>query len=189
VLRIIAGAHRGRIIRAPAGRGTRPTSDRVRESLLGTLSSMTEITGIRFLDLYAGSGAVGLEAVSRGAAVATFVERDHGALQVIRRNIAALGEAESCRIEPVTVRRYLRRPEPVPADIVFLDPPYAEAVDDDVRLLAAGGWLAPGGVVVVERSVRNPAVSWPSSLSVDRVHRYGEVVVEYATGLPHPAAD
>lgn len=168
------------MIKAPPGRETRPTSDRVRESLLGTLSSMTEITNARFLDLYAGSGAVGLEALSRGAAFATFVERDHRALHAIRRNVAALGVQEFCRVETVTVGRYLRRSAPGPADIVFLDPPYEWPIDEDIHLLATGGWLETGSVVVVERGVRSSYVDWPRSLKVDRVHQYGEVVLAYA---------
>jgi 16S rRNA (guanine(966)-N(2))-methyltransferase RsmD len=154
-VRIIAGSLRSRTLNAPAGLGTRPTSDRLRETLFNVVAP--RIAGAHFLDLYAGSGAVGLEALSRGAAQATFVERAPAALAVLRGNLEKLGLSEGFRIHAGSVKSFLQRlkPEGSPGyDVIFLDPPY-EAEEEYAGTLGllgggSGGWLAPGALVIVE---------------------------------------
>jgi 16S rRNA (guanine966-N2)-methyltransferase len=194
VVRIIAGSRGRRVIRTPAGQRTRPTSDRVRESLFGTLGRLADLPAGGFLDLYAGSGAVGLEAVSRGAAHAVFVERDPAVGALIRENIRTLDLGAVCRVEVGTVQGFLERGPGHGAgtgpqtsadagtgiEAVFLDPPYELSVDEDLRALAAPGWIAPGGVCVVERSARTPAPVWPEGLTVELTRSYGDTVLIYA---------
>ena len=151
-MRIIAGRLRSRTLNAPAGLGTRPTSDRLRETLFNVLAP--RIAGAHFLDLYAGSGAVGMEALSRGAAQVTFVERAPAALSVLRRNLQKLGLSEGFRVQAGSVKGFLQRPSAAGFDLVFLDPPY-EAEEEYAGTLGllggvAGGWLAPGALVIAE---------------------------------------
>ncbi len=125
-MRIIAGSFRSRALQAPAGLATRPTSDRLRETLFNVLAPRIE--GAVFLDLYAGSGAVGIEALSRGAAQVVFVERASAALMVLRANLARLGIASGFRVAAESVGGFLRKPGTMAAfDLVFLDPPYDAA--------------------------------------------------------------
>lgn len=180
MIRIIAGRYGRRVIRTPSGSSTRPTSDRVRESLFGSLGALVTLEGAAFLDLYAGSGAIGFEALSRGAARITFVERDGEAVKVIRENASTLGAQSACRVEPVSVSRFLGRPSAEVADVVFLDPPYAQSVDDDLRSLVANGWVGPGSVVVVERDTRSAEPDWPDALETVTKRSYGETVLWYA---------
>ncbi|MDQ4007393.1 MAG: 16S rRNA (guanine(966)-N(2))-methyltransferase RsmD [Actinomycetota bacterium] len=183
--RIIAGSAGGRRLATPPGAGTRPTSDRVREAVFSALeAAVGSWAGVRFLDLYAGSGAVGLEAVSRGAAHATLVEQHRRTAGVARRNVQALGlpgvEVLVARAESL-VAGPPREPHD-PYDIVFLDPPYDLAEDVVTSVLARlvdQGWLAPHAVVVVERSGRGPDLAWPPGLRGDRTRRYGETAVWY----------
>jgi len=154
-MRIIAGSLRRRTLEAPTGLATRPTSDRLRETLFNVLAPRME--GAVFLDLYAGSGAVGIEAMSRGAAQAVFVERAPAALKVLHANLARLGLTAGFRIESGSVGTYLRTARPGPAmafDVVFLDPPY-DAAEEYAAVLgllggAATGMLAGGAVVIAE---------------------------------------
>lgn len=148
--RIIAGIHAGRRLRVPQS-GTRPTSDRVREALFSILAGRGAIEDAAVLDLFAGSGALGLEALSRGAASLTAVEFARPAVRILRGNAATLGETVTVRALPVA--KFLRG-EPIPYDLVFLDPPYDHDADETLAALARG-WVAPGGVVVVERSARS----------------------------------
>lgn len=160
-MRIIGGRFGSRRLTAPAGEATRPTSDRLRETLFNVVAPRIE--GAAFLDLYAGSGAVGIEALSRGAASATFVERAPAALKVLRANLARLGVTEGFRIWPGQVGAFLRRtPDGKPSgfDLIFLDPPY-EAEGEYAATLGllggeAAGLLAHGGLVMAEhrRKVR-----------------------------------
>ena len=139
--------------------GTRPTTDRVRESLFNVLTARVELTGASVLDLYAGSGALGLEALSRGAASVLFVESDQRAAAVIAQNIEALG-AEGATLRRETVAAVLAAGSDRPVDLVLADPPYdvdAAEVGSMLAALAAGGWVAPGSVVVVERANIEPA--------------------------------
>jgi 16S rRNA (guanine966-N2)-methyltransferase len=180
--RIIGGAAGGRRIKAPPGERTRPTSDRVREALFSAVdSALGSLQGLRFLDLYAGSGAVGLEARSRGAGVVTLVEKDRRTASVIRDNIRTLG-FDNVELVVANTDRALEQPPPAPYDVVFLDPPYAVPVEDvtaALRLLREQGWLAHEALVVVERSSRGPAPRWPAGLAGDRTKRYGETVLWY----------
>lgn len=185
--RIIGGTAGGRRIRTPQGEATRPTSDRVREALFSSLEAeVGPLTGLRFLDLYAGSGAVGLEARSRGAGVATWVEQDKRTAALVRENARALGFG-AADVVAAPVERALRTPPRAPYDVVFSDPPYPlpiASVDADLRSLVAHDWLAVGAVVVVERSSRGEAPTWPAGLAALRSKRYGETVLWYglATG-------
>ncbi|MGJ0121560.1 16S rRNA (guanine(966)-N(2))-methyltransferase RsmD [Williamsia sp. MIQD14] len=190
-MRIIAGSARGRPITAPPA-GTRPTSDRVRESVFAMLDARIDLEGTRVLDLYAGSGALGLESLSRGAARAVFVESDARAASTIAANAARCGFAGGS----FDVRR--RRVETMVAaaaddrfDIVFCDPPYdvdARVVEGHLQALAVHGWCAPDALVVVERSARSPQTTWPSAFGAERSRRYGETRVDLAE-LVGPDAD
>ncbi|GAA4551845.1 16S rRNA (guanine(966)-N(2))-methyltransferase RsmD [Pseudonocardia xishanensis] len=174
--RIIAGAAGGRRLTVPA-EGTRPTSDRVREALFSSLTHDPGVDGAVVLDLCAGSGALGLEALSRGAAHATFVELDRRAVAVLRKNVAAVGLGGDVRYGPAGT---VLESEPAHAhDLVFVDPPYAEPDEAIARWLHTGrlsGWIAPDAVVVVERE-RGAAFPWPEGFTGVRERRYGDTVL------------
>ena len=172
--RIVAGTHRGRRLAVPAGAGTRPTSDRAREGRFSSLQTLVELDGAAVLDLYAGSGALGLEALSRGAATAVLVERDPRALAVLRANVADLGLP--ARVVDADVSRYLAGP-PSPYDVVLLDPPYDADVDPVLATLDP--WLAQDAVVVVERRTRGAAPSAPDGWEPLRSRKYGEATLWY----------
>ena len=180
--RIIAGTAGGRRLRTPRGTSTRPTSDRVREALFSAVdSALGSVSGLRFLDLYAGSGAVGLEARSRGAGVVTLVEQDRRTAALIRDNAAALG-FHGVEVLPSAVARALAHPPRTPYDIVFLDPPYSlptAEVEEMLTMLAANGWLVGDALVVVERSGRDQGPSWPTGCVPGRSRRYGETTLWY----------
>lgn len=150
-MRIIAGEWRGRPLEAPPGQGTRPTADRVRETLFSMLTSrLGSFQDLRIADLFAGSGALGLEALSRGAAFAAFVEKDSAAAAAIRRNAQLLGAGERIRILGGSA---LALPLSEPFDLVFADPPYANGSGTAVaEAVERAGWLAPGGWMSVETS-------------------------------------
>jgi 16S rRNA (guanine966-N2)-methyltransferase len=150
-MRIIAGAGRGRPIQAPPGLATRPTADRIRETLFSMLASrLGSFEELRIADLFAGSGALGLEALSRGAASAAFVESDAKAAAVIRRNAEKLGAADRVRILGGSA---LALPRSEPFDLILADPPYAPGSGSAaVAAVAAAGWLAPGGWMSIETS-------------------------------------
>lgn len=181
--RIVAGSLGGRRIAAPPGAHTRPTSDRVREALFSALDTLTDLGGARVADLYAGSGAVGLEALSRGAAHVLLVEKDPRAARVIRQNIADLGANGAARLRTGTVAQALAAgPEGGPYDVVFADPPYAVPDEEITAMLAAlvdGGWLATDAVVIVERSSRTPPPEWVPGITALRTRRYGETTLWY----------
>jgi 16S rRNA (guanine966-N2)-methyltransferase len=200
VTRIVAGLAGGRRLQVPPGRRTRPTSERARE---GLFSSLGDLSGLRFLDLFAGSGAVGLEALSRGAAHATLVEADPMALRVLRANVTALG-LPGADVRPVRVERFLadwgggdsgldqRGPEerggPAGAaldgagyplsgtyDVAFLDPPYAHPVDEVLARIVP----LVDDRVVVERATRDGAPTWPAGLTGGKARRYGDTTLWY----------
>lgn len=181
--RIVAGALGGRRIAAPPGAGTRPTSDRVREALFSALEAAVDLAGARFADLYAGSGAVGLEALSRGAAHVLLVESNPRAGRTIRANMAALRTGPAARLVAGKVATVLAAgPEEGPYDVVFADPPYPvsdEEVSAMLAALAGNGWLAPEALVVVERSSRSGPVGWVPGLTGERSRRYGETILWY----------
>ncbi len=179
--RIIGGTAGGRRIDTPRGTSTRPSSDRVREAFFSAVESWCgSLQGLRFLDLYAGSGAVGLEAWSRGAGVVTLVEQDRRTAALIAANAKAIGFPKA-DIVVASVAATLARPPAAPYDVVFLDPPYpvaAEEIDRDLVSLAAD-WVVPGAMVVVERSSRSRAPSWPDGFTGTRERKYGETTLWY----------
>jgi 16S rRNA (guanine966-N2)-methyltransferase len=183
VTRIIAGTYGGRRLAAPAGPHTRPTADRVREALFSSLATMTDLSGARFADFYAGSGAVGLEALSRGASHALLVESDPTAARAIRDNIAALRVGAAARLVTGAVDQVVSAPPDGDSyDVVFADPPYAVTDDELIgvqQALLARGWLAADAVVVLERATRTPPVTWVDGITVDRSRRYGETTLWY----------
>ncbi|HEY5031205.1 MAG TPA: 16S rRNA (guanine(966)-N(2))-methyltransferase RsmD [Actinomycetes bacterium] len=193
--RIIAGSSGGRRLSVPPGTSTRPTSDRAREALFSTLEALLgTLSGKRFLDLYSGSGAVGLEAVSRGASAALLVDDDRRALAALAANCAAVG-GSAATVSSAAVERLVAGAGPAdPYDVAFLDPPYvsdATDVRDVLEQLRANGWLAAGAVVVVERATRAGEWAWPPGFAPDRSRRYGEATLWYgraAASEPPPQA-
>ncbi len=181
MIRIIGGTAGGRRLRTPTGEHTRPTADRVREALFSSVESATgSMSGLRFLDLYAGSGAVGLEAMSRGAAAVTLVEHDKRAAALIRENARSLGL--SAEVLTSSVAGVLRHAPVAAYDFVFIDPPYSlpsEAIVADLAALRANGWLAQGAAVIVERATRSGALGWRDGFVGDRSRRYGETTLWY----------
>jgi 16S rRNA (guanine966-N2)-methyltransferase len=188
VTRIIGGSAGGRRITAPSGQHTRPTTDRVREALFSSIEAWCgSLQGLRFLDLYAGSGAVGLEAWSRGAGVVTLVESDRRTARLIADNARAIGFPKA-EVVAAAVAGTLGKPPSAPYDVVFLDPPYPlddASVGAELGLLAAQGWLVPGAMVVVERSSRSAEPAWPRGIEGTRSRKYGETTLWYG----HAAAD
>lgn len=193
-MRITGGTHRSRALRAPPGSSTRPTSDRVREALFGILASAGAIEGANVLDLYAGTGALGLEALSRGAARATFVESARPALEALKANVAALGSQASARIVEGNVERSARRIATLgPFDLLLADPPWALVDSGEapraVRDLVSAGVLTPDAWVVLEHSSRtlSPAIS-PLIRAQTRV--YGDTTLTFyktaIVGAPSP---
>jgi 16S rRNA (guanine966-N2)-methyltransferase len=183
VTRVIAGAAGGRRLAVPGGVSTRPTSDRAREGLFGTVvSEIGSLAGKHVLDLYAGSGAIGLEALSRGARDVLMVESDAQAVAVIQANIETVG-IEGARVIRDRVERVLARPPAAPEryDLVFADPPYAMTVAAVTRMLSllADGWLADDALVVVERATRSGPVHWPPGYLPGKSRRYGEATFWY----------
>ncbi|MDH6624090.1 16S rRNA (guanine966-N2)-methyltransferase [Streptomyces sp. LBL] len=177
--RVIAGAAGGRRLAVPQGNRTRPTSDRAREGLFSTWQSLLggPPDGERVLDLYAGSGAVGLEALSRGAGHALLVEADAKAVRTIHENVKSLG-LPGAEVRAGKAEQVIRTGTPAqPYDLVFLDPPYA-VTDDDLReillTLRTEGWLVAHALVTVERSTRGGTFHWPDGFEAIRARRYGE---------------
>jgi len=183
--RIISGLAGGRRIETPVGSGTRPTSDRVREALFSRLEHLNVVHGANVLDLYAGSGALGLEAASRGAVRVVLVESGRAAVAVARANIAALG-LPGVSVRSDTVERALRTGPgsgEARADLVLADPPYditEEALGGVLTLLVTQGWLSPDALVVVERSARSPQPRWPEGLEGAGERRYGDTKMWFA---------
>jgi 16S rRNA (guanine966-N2)-methyltransferase len=180
--RIIGGTVGGRRISTPRGAHTRPTSDRVREALFSAIESWCgSLSGLRFLDLYAGSGAVGLEAWSRGAGVVTLVEQDRRTAAMITANARDLGFTKADVVFGPVAATLSRRPS-APYDVAFLDPPYAQPEDDvvaDLTALRDQEWLVPGAMVVVERGSRGSEPAWPAGFGESREKKYGETVLWY----------
>lgn len=170
-MRVIAGAAKGRRLRAPAGRQVRPTTDRVRQTMFDLLAGRTQRA--RVLDLFAGSGALGIEALSRGAREAVFVEESRQACDVILQNLQATGLRSVGHIRRAEALRWLARRAKDPFDLVFVDPPYAGDLGFLARVLKrlAGGWVRPGGTVVVEAGAAE--VPWPPGLIETKARRFG----------------
>src|SRR5579872_3568450 len=186
MLRIIGGAWRGRRLRFPPSPEIRPTPDRVRETLFNWLAP--RVPGARCLDLFAGSGALGLEALSRGAAHVTFVERDIAAVREISARLAEWG-SHSASVDHADARKFLERPPAQPYDIVFLDPPFASTLlAESAARLEQGAWLAADALIYIEcaadagtgapesaRSVPAAAPSLPAQWTLLKAKRAGEV--------------
>lgn len=182
--RIIAGAARGRRLTVPAG-GTRPTADRVREALFSSLATVLDLADVRVLDLYAGSGALGLEALSRGAGSVTLVDRSPAAVTVMRQNVAAVG-LPGASVVKSEVTDFLRG-VPGAAELVLLDPPYDLGADPlrGVLEALAAGWLTPGAVVVSERSARGQTLVWPAGFDEAWNRRFGDTCLSRAVWYGH----
>jgi 16S rRNA (guanine966-N2)-methyltransferase len=180
VTRLIAGVAGGRRLKVPRV-GVRPTGDRAREALFNSLGTLLELEGAAVLDLYAGSGALGLEALSRGAASVVFVESSPGVLPVLKDNLAAVG-LPGGRVIAGSVPTVVGGSPPVRFDVVLADPPYDTPVEEVygvLRALVDGEWLDPDAVLVVERSSRERNWEWPTPLVGLRERRYGEAVLRY----------
>ncbi|HCQ52806.1 16S rRNA (guanine(966)-N(2))-methyltransferase RsmD [Brevundimonas diminuta] len=172
-MRIVAGQYRGRAIVTPEGQNTRPTSDRARQAIFNVLEHAPWAEGLheaRVIDLYAGSGALGFEALSRGAAFCLFVDTDDGARGAIRENMDAYGLFGRCRVH----RRSATDLGPRPGSageaftLAFLDPPYAKGLGEQtLARLLEGGWLAPGAIVVFERGSDEPEIDTPGYERLD----------------------
>jgi 16S rRNA (guanine966-N2)-methyltransferase len=180
-MRVVAGRLKGQRLRAVPGEATRPTSDRVREALFSILGD--RVAGARVLDLFAGTGALAIEALSRGAASAVLVEQAPQAVAVIRSNLAALGLDRVATVRRTRAETYLRTRRDGPFDLAFLDPPYAVGVGLLAGLLARleRGALAPGAVVTVERPARTEPPPWPPGLVPEPPRRYGDTALHLAT--------
>ncbi|GAB2548420.1 16S rRNA (guanine(966)-N(2))-methyltransferase RsmD [Nocardia heshunensis] len=179
--RIVAGTAGGRRLRVPPA-GTRPTSDRVREALFSLLHARMDFDGLHVLDLYAGSGALALEALSRGASHALLIESDRKAAAVIRGNIGDLG-LPGAELRQNSVSAVLSATPSERYDLVFTDPPYALEVADveaDLRALAENGWLHEEALIVVERSTRSPEITWPKGYTALKSRDYGETRIDLA---------
>jgi 16S rRNA (guanine966-N2)-methyltransferase len=178
--RLISGVAGGRRLKVPRT-GVRPTGDRAREALFNSLKSLLDLRGAAVLDLYAGSGALGLEALSRGAGRVVFVESSPGVLPVLKENLAAVG-LPGGRVVAGSVPTVLGGAPPCRFDLVLADPPYATPADEVLGVLerlSQHGWLAPEAVVVVERSSREDPFEWPTPLVGLRDRRYGEAQLRY----------
>ena len=187
-MRVIAGALKGRRLQTPRGATTRPTADQVRIALLDTLAP--RLPGARVLDLFAGAGGVGLEALSRGAAHATFVERDARALAALAANVAALGVGDTARVLRLPVERALAllAREDARFEIVFLDPPYEGALAAaTLAALGAGALLAPGALVVAQHLTKRPPAAHAGELQAFRSRRFGETTLTFFRAGGHNA--
>jgi 16S rRNA (guanine966-N2)-methyltransferase len=183
-LRVIAGSARGRRLVAPAGTAARPTTDRVKESFFSALGD-DRFADATVLDLYAGSGALGIEALSRGAARAVLVDHDRAAADAIERNVEATGFSARARVRRQDVAAFAQGPPPAeaPFDVVFLDPPYALATSELGGVfagLARPGWLAPAATVVVERARTADLPPWPPGWATTWERSYGDTLVSVA---------
>jgi 16S rRNA (guanine(966)-N(2))-methyltransferase RsmD len=181
-MRVIAGSARGRPLVAPRGTATRPIADRVKETLFAILAD--RVVDANVLDLYAGSGAVGVEALSRGAAHCTFVERDRRAVAAIRENLERAGVTDRASVSGVDVLRFLHEPTEDRFDLLFLDPPYAErAILAPLERLAPR--LAPGATVVVKHHWRTP-IPETAGLARWRERRFGETGLTFLAATDGP---
>ena len=177
-MRVIAGTQKGRRLHSPKGPGIRPTADRVKEALFSILGS--RIAGARFLDLYAGTGAIGIEALSRGARHVTFVEPDRSALRVLRANLALCGLEAAADIQACSAEAFLRRTMKglPPYDILFADPPYRTDTARELwAMLAETDVAAPDALIVLEHSSKLAVPAGHRRLNVLRQYRYGDTTL------------
>ena len=171
-MRVIAGEWRGRPLATPEGRDTRPTSDRAREGLFSMLASRVgSFDGLHAADLFAGTGSLGIEALSRGAAFCTFVDKDRAAATLIRRSLDAFGAVGRADIRTQGIEH--APPPRQPCDLLFLDPPYATGLAEmALARVANAGWVAPGGWVSVETAGERLAL--PAGFALDAERRFGK---------------
>lgn len=181
-MRIIGGRFGRRVLKSPEGAGVRPTTDRVREALFNLLAARLSFSGAHVLDLFAGSGALGLEALSRGAAACTFVEQSPKVLRLARENAAALGVEAACRFVRADALRYLRRPPATRFDLAFADPPYALDALPDLPALVRP-FLAGEGLFVLEHDARHAFADDPSCVLA---RAYGRTVLSIFESAPDP---
>ena len=177
-MRVIAGTAKGRVLKLDRQSGIRPTSDKLKEALFATLGP--EVQARRVLDLFAGTGALGIEALSRGAASATFVESSRRAVATIRQNLEATGFYERAVVVQQPVERFVAVPARESFDLVLMDPPYAVGLPSEVLMrLSEGGFLEPGAGVVVEISSRLDHIEVPAGYTLERERRYGDSALVY----------
>lgn len=180
MVRIITGACKGRRLKIPPNWPGRPTADRVKEALFNILAPV--LAGSKFLDLFAGSGNVGIEALSRGAEAAFFVEKDRRAVKTIFENLAALSLSAEARVLPqdvfAAIKRLAKKGERF--DLIFLDPPYERRLEQPVlEQIARHGLLKPGGIIIVESSKREVLPSRIHNLVLERQEKYGDTMLTF----------
>ncbi len=182
-MRVIGGIYRGRKLIPPTGDAIRPTTDRMRETIFNILShSATALSGAGVLDVFAGSGAMGIEALSRGAAHACFFDRDRKACELVRKNIARLGLEDIATVKPVTAPRF--PPSKNSYDFIFLDPPYRlDIIPEVIGSLKENGYLARNCMIVAEYSSGN-ILNHPDYLSLYKEKNYGEACISFLTYTP-----
>ena len=173
-MRIVGGELGGRVLKAPPGAGTRPTSEKVREALFNIIGS---VEGHHVLDLFAGSGGLGIEALSRGAAHATFVDSGKPALTAVRANLRELGLESRAQVIASDAIAFARRPVTTPWQLVFVDPPYASDLATRSVLAIPAEYLAPGATVIIEHDRRNAPPDTLGSLLRTDQRRYGDTLI------------
>jgi 16S rRNA (guanine966-N2)-methyltransferase len=177
-MRIAGGTLRGRRLAGPTGPGTRPTAGRVKQALFNILAD--QIPGARFLDLYAGTGLIGLEALSRGAVHATFVESCPASCRLLKKNLKTSGYGDLAVVHAMTASRFLKQPAPGMYDVVFLDPPYhRDEVHSILPTLGAGVIISPTGVVIIEHFHKIHLPPQIGRLAHVKSYRYGDTVLSF----------
>jgi 16S rRNA (guanine966-N2)-methyltransferase len=182
--RVIAGAFKGRRLEVPE-EGVRPTSDKVREALFSAIESRRDLGGARVLDLFAGTGALGIEALSRGATFAVFVESNRAAVRTLTKNLESLSLIGQARVVVAKAKEFLAAQTNTDRDafdLVLLDPPYEignAEVDELLTVLVIHGWLAPGATVALERPTKSVAPTWPEQIDHESHRTYGDTTVWY----------
>jgi len=183
-MRIIAGTSKGKSLHSPSGDGVRPTSDRAREGLFSSLESeFSTIRDLNFLDLFAGSGAVGVEALSRGAALVHAVEFDAATVEVAIANFKLVIEpSRKHKVFHSRAARFLQSEFPIKYDIIFMDPPYDlpnEDVEDLLDTIVTRGLLQPRGIIAIERDRKGGVFAWPTGMGVEKIRSYGQGGIYY----------
>ncbi len=175
-MRVSGGIGRGRRLKAPSGAAIRPTSDKVKQALFNILGE--KAAGSVFLDLFAGAGGIGIEALSRGAERVVFVDASRSSLDVIKQNIGQMGFGNKAQVAASKAEAFLKKPSG-PYDIVFLDPPYAEELQPLLELVARSGVLKPEALVIAEHFKKQPSPEKAGSLTLFREARYGDTVLAF----------
>jgi 16S rRNA (guanine(966)-N(2))-methyltransferase RsmD len=175
-MRVSGGTGRGQRLKVPTGSRVRPTSDKVKQALFNILGD--RVTDASFLDLYAGAGGIGIEALSRGASSVVFVDSSRESLSVVKKNIERTGFGERAQVVFAKVESYLKKPSG-PYDIIFLDPPYAEELQPLLGLIAGSGIVKSGGIVVAEHFKKKPSPEKAGNLVLSRQARYGDTVLAF----------